>query len=106
MLLFGFVFHIAVSSFSFIPFLLQDIIGDRHPVVLAINKIDILPDKMSTMRLNRWVQRQAANLELVSAIKFKDCLLVGEKLESVVLKREYEHGGHSKNTRVVDWFLP
>uniref|UniRef100_A0A6A7FZK3 Ribosome biogenesis gtpase n=1 Tax=Hirondellea gigas TaxID=1518452 RepID=A0A6A7FZK3_9CRUS len=43
---------------------LKDIIGDRHPVILCVNKIDVLPREMSSMRLNRWVQRQAANLEL------------------------------------------
>lgn len=56
---------------------LQDIIGDRNPVLLAVNKIDLLPADFKASRVERWVMsecdslglRRVAGVHMVSSTK-------------------------------------
>jgi 30S ribosome assembly GTPase len=39
---------------------LRDIIGDRSPVILAVNKVDLLPKDYKPERVERWVRHESA----------------------------------------------
>jgi 30S ribosome assembly GTPase len=41
---------------------LRDIIGDRSPVFLAVNKVDLLPKDYKPERVEKWVRHEAAAL--------------------------------------------
>lgn len=43
---------------------LRDIIGDRSPVILAVNKVDLLPKDYKVDRVERWVRQESASLGL------------------------------------------
>lgn len=43
---------------------LRDLVGDRSPVILAVNKIDLLPKDYKPERVERWVRHEAAALGL------------------------------------------
>lgn len=56
---------------------LQDIVGDRNPLLLAVNKIDLLPKDFKAARVERWVRtecealglRQVAGVHMVSSTR-------------------------------------
>lgn len=43
---------------------LRDIIGDRSPVILAVNKVDLLPKDYKPDRVERWVRHESTSLGL------------------------------------------
>ncbi len=43
---------------------LQDIIGSRNPILLAVNKIDLLPDDFKPARVEKWVLSECESLGL------------------------------------------
>lgn len=43
---------------------LQDIVGDRNPLVMAVNKVDLLPKDYKKARVERWVRAECGTLGL------------------------------------------
>ncbi|CAN8077233.1 unnamed protein product [Agarophyton chilense] len=48
---------------TFIPDL-RDIVGARNPVLLAVNKVDLLPSDMKATRVETWIKQECAELGL------------------------------------------
>lgn len=41
---------------------LREIVGRRNPIVLAVNKIDLLPDDFKAERVERWIRKECESL--------------------------------------------
>lgn len=69
---------------------LEKIIGNHHPIILIVNKIDLLPNGLSEVRVKNWIYKmlntfgislsQMKELVLVSALKGNGMKYVIEKL--------------------------
>eukprot|EP01083_Nonionella_stella_P046297 123938_1 len=69
---------------------LSKIIGKRHPVIVCVNKIDVLPVNTSLTRVNKWVNYETNKLGLwvkevllVSAFKGTNMAKAVESLKSI-----------------------